>query len=269
MSVYRRHKKTNYTCIDNHVFKDHSLSMKAKGLLTQIYSLPDDWEYSVKGLSTLFSDGRDAVNNALQELIDHGYIIRTQKQNQAGKFDGYEYDIYEQPQTQSADKPFTENPLTENPLSDNPNQLNTNILNNKEVNTKEIENIYGGDFFDSLPDEPSEKVLDEKEKIELLFDDFWKVYPKKVNKKDAFKAFKSIKNIEQLLPDIIADVEMKKNTNDWQRENGRFIPYPGSYLRGERWNDVNEIANLQAYQNELVLQDIQNFNLWRNDEDAK
>ena len=164
MSVYRRHKKTNYTCIDNHVFKDHSLSMKAKGLLTQIYSLPDDWEYSVKGLSTLFSDGRDAVNNALQELIDHGYIVRTQKQNQAGKFDGYEYDIYEQPQTENADKPFTENPLTDNPLSDNPNQLNTNILNNKEVNTKEIKNIYGGDFFESLPDEPSEKVLDEKEK---------------------------------------------------------------------------------------------------------
>ena len=160
MSVYRRHKKTNYTCIDNHVFKDHSLSMKAKGLLTQIYSLPDDWEYSVKGLSTLFSDGRDAVNNALQELIDHGYIVRTQKQNQAGKFDGYEYDIYEQPQTESADKPFTENPLTDNPLSDNPNQLNTNIINTNKENTKE--NIYisaNEDFFDSLPDKPKKKFI--------------------------------------------------------------------------------------------------------------
>ena len=160
MSVYRRHKKDNYTCIDNHVFKDHSLSMKAKGLLTQIYSLPDDWEYSVKGLSTLFSDGRDAVNNALQELIEHGYIIRTQKQNYAGKFDGYEYDIFEYPQTDCADNPFTENPLTDNPFTENQTQLNTNIINTNKENTKE--DIYisaNEDFFDSLPDKPRKKFI--------------------------------------------------------------------------------------------------------------
>lgn len=142
MSVYRRHKKTNYTCIDNHVFKDHSLSLKAKGLLTQIYSLPDDWEYSVKGLTSLFSDGRDAVNNALQELIEHGYIIRSQKINKHGKFDGYEYDIYETPQIKDADNPITENPLTDNPLTENQTQLNTNILNNKEVSTKEESTVF-------------------------------------------------------------------------------------------------------------------------------
>lgn len=138
MSDYRRHKKNNYTCIDNQVFKDHSLSMKAKGLLTQIYSLPDNWEYSVRGLSTLFSDGREAVNNALQELIEHGYIIRTQKTNQYGKFAGYEYDIYETPQTKVAEKPFTENPITENPITENQAQLNTNISNTNILNTKDI-----------------------------------------------------------------------------------------------------------------------------------
>ena len=160
MSVYRRHKKDNYTCIDNHVFKDHSLSMKAKGLLTQIYSLPDDWEYSVKGLSTLFSDGRDAVNNALQELIEHGYIIRTQKQNYAGKFDGYEYDIFEYPQTDCADNPFTENPLTDNPFTENQTQLNTNIINTNKENTKEDIYISANEvFFDSLPDKPKSKFI--------------------------------------------------------------------------------------------------------------
>jgi hypothetical protein len=110
--------------------------MKAKGLLAQIYSLPDDWEYSVKGLTLLFSDGKDAVNNALQELIDHGYIIRTQRINKSGKFDGYEYDIYETPQTEKAEKPITENPSTDNPITDNLPQLNTNILNTKVSNTK-------------------------------------------------------------------------------------------------------------------------------------
>lgn len=266
MSIYRRHKKDNYTCIDNHVFKDHSLSMKAKGLLTQIYSLPDDWEYSVKGLSTLFSDGRDAVNNALQELIDHGYIIRTQKQNQAGKFDGYEYDIYEQPQTKSAEKPFPENPLTENPLTDNPNQLNTNILNNKEVNTKEIENIYGGDFFESLPDEPVAEVVDEKEK---MFLEFWKLYPKKVDKEGSRRAFKRIKKLKEVFPGIIRAIEIQRQSEQWTEKNGKFIPNPTTYIHQERWMTVNEADELQAYQNELVLQDIQNFNLWRNEDDAQ
>lgn len=266
MSVYRRHKKDNYTCIDNHVFKDHSLSMKAKGLLTQIYSLPDDWEYSVKGLSTLFSDGRDAVNNAIQELIDHGYIIRTQKQNQAGKFDGYEYDIYEQPQTKSADKPFSENPLTDNPLSDNPNQLNTNILNNKEVNTKEIENIYGGDFFESLPDKPVAEVVDEKEK---MFLEFWKLYPKKVDKEGSRRAFKRIKKLKEIFPGIMRALEIQKQSEQWTKDNGQFIPYPKTYIHQERWLTVNEADEFQAYQNELVLQDIQNFNLWRNEDDAQ
>lgn len=142
MSDYRRHKKDNYTCIDNQVFKDHSLSMKAKGLLAQIYSLPENWEYSVRGLSTLFSDGREAVNNALQELIDHGYIVRTQKTNQFGKFDGYEYDIYETPQTKVAGNPFTENPLTEKPITENSTQLNTKESNTKELNTNGMD-IYG------------------------------------------------------------------------------------------------------------------------------
>jgi len=142
MSDYRRHKKDNYTCIDNQVFKDHSLSMKAKGLLAQIYSLPENWEYSVRGLSALFSDGREAVNNALQELIDHGYIVRTQKTNQFGKFDGYEYDIYETPQTKVAGNPFTENPSTEKPITENSTQLNT-----KESNTKEL-NTNGMDIYD-------------------------------------------------------------------------------------------------------------------------
>ena len=143
MSVYRRHRKTNYTCIDNKVFWDHSLSLKAKGLLAQIYSLPDDWDYSIKGLATLFSDGETAVSNAIQELIDHGYIVRTQKTNQYGRFDGYEYDIYETPHTQNdnieSEKPYSENPVTENPLSENPTQLNTNISNTKVLNTKELD----------------------------------------------------------------------------------------------------------------------------------
>lgn len=135
MSVYRRHKEKNYTCIANDLFNDKTLSMKAKGLLAQILSLPENWKYSVNGLASLFSDGRDAVNGAINELIEHGYIVRTKTVNEAGLFDGYVYDIYEKPQTDNekiADFPFTDNPFT-----DNPTVSNTNILNTKDIYIKE------------------------------------------------------------------------------------------------------------------------------------
>ena len=141
MSVYRRHKReSGYTQIDNYVFRDKTLSLKAKGLLTQIYSLPDDWDYSVRGLATLFKDGKEAVNNALQELIDHGYIIRTQKINAFGRFEGYDYDIYERPQNVNvSENPITEEPSTDNSSSENSTQLNTNISNTNILNTKELD----------------------------------------------------------------------------------------------------------------------------------
>ena len=135
MSVYRRHKEKNYTCISNDLFNDKTLSMKAKGLLAQILSLPENWKYSVNGLASLFSDGRDAVNGAINELIEHGYIVRTKTVNEDGLFDGYVYDIYEKPQTDNekiADFPFTDNPFT-----DNPTVSNTNILNTKDIYIKE------------------------------------------------------------------------------------------------------------------------------------
>ena len=196
MGRYRRHKKENYTHIDNHVFMDHSLSLKAKGLLTQIYSLPDDWEYSVKGLVTLFSDGKDAVNNALQELIEHGYIVRTQRTNEFGKFDGYEYDIYEEPHISEAESPFTENPSTENPITENLPQLNTNILNTKEQNTKELniekENIQKKEKFDAI------KVVELNEEIssdsELL--QAWKDF---IEFRKAVKPIKTMQGFTKLL----------------------------------------------------------------------
>lgn len=102
-------------------------------------------------------------------------------------------------------------------------------------------------------------LISPDEKLKLLFGCFWEVYPKKVNKKDAFKAFKAIKHIDKLLPDIIADVETKAQTKDWQKQNGQFIPYPGTYLRGERWNDVNEVAEKQVKIDEIAAENIDDF----------
>lgn len=247
MSVYRRHKEKNFTCIDNHLFEDKTLSMKAKGLLATILSLPDNWKYSVNGLASLFSDGRDAVNGAINELIKHGYITRTKITNKLGAFDGYQYDIYEKPQTESkkiADIPFTEEPFTGEPFTDNSTVSNTNLLNTNIVNTNSIDNI---------------PLISPEEKLDLLFAEFWKAYPRKDDKKRAIKKFKAIKNVEKVLPDILADIEIKKKSEQWNENGGKYIPMPSTYLNNERWNDESTVT-MQSEIAEAVSDEVDLFN---------
>ena len=127
--------------------------------------------------------------------------------------------------------------------------FNSSIFNSNTDNT----NINDTNITTDNP------PISPEEKINFLFSCFWEVYPKKVKKKDAFKAFKAIKNIEKILPDIINDVEIKKQTHNWKKQNGQYIPYPASYLREERWNDVNEVAEKQAKIDEIVAANIDDF----------
>lgn len=148
MSVFRVHKNENYTVLSNYHFKEKGMSLKAKGLLSLMLSLPENWDYSAAGLVTLSKDGKDSVNAALKELEKFGYLRRTQAYDESGKFGGYNYEIFEQPseivkaetmakaKKPSTAKPFAENPSTENPTTENPPQLNTNNSNTKKLNTK-------------------------------------------------------------------------------------------------------------------------------------
>lgn len=127
MAVIRVNKTKDYTVMSNSHFKERGMSLKAKGLLSIMLSLPDDWDYSINGLVTLSKDGKDSVMKALNELEDFGYLVRTQTADDKGRFAGYEYNIYENPITES---PYTEKPNTEKPI-----QLNTKKLNTKKSNT--------------------------------------------------------------------------------------------------------------------------------------
>lgn len=144
MSIFRVHKSSNFTVMSNTHFKEKQMSLKAKGLLSLMLSLPDDWNYSVSGLVKLSKDGKDSVMSALGELETFGYLERTRTVNERGQFSGIEYNIFEQPQTE---KPITEKQNADNPISvkanaENQRQLNTNKLNTnvnkelKELNTK-------------------------------------------------------------------------------------------------------------------------------------
>lgn len=107
------------------------MSLKAKGLLSLMLSLPDDWNYSVAGLVKLSKDGKDGVMTALAELEEFGYLTRERLTNQKGQFSGIEYNIYEQPQENnpSAETPISANPILEKPISEKAPQLNTNSIN--------------------------------------------------------------------------------------------------------------------------------------------
>lgn len=99
----------------------------------------------------------------------------------------------------------------------------------------------------------------ETARISELFEQFWKLYPKKNKKQNAFREFKKIKDIESLMPIILADVERKRQSKDWTKDNGQYIPDPERYIKNERWNDVNEVAEKQIAIEETVGDEISGF----------
>ena len=128
MSKIKVNKQSNFTMVSNHVLRNANLSLKAKGLYAYMWSLPEDWDYSVSGLTKVLKDGRDAINEALKELEREGYLVRTILRS-GGKFSDMDYILNE---TLS---PFTGFPHTVNPLTENPQQSNT--IQTKEKKTKD------------------------------------------------------------------------------------------------------------------------------------
>lgn len=130
MSVIRVHKTANFTVMSNYHFKEKKMSLKAKGMLSLMLSLPPEWDYTVAGLVTLSSDGKDSVNSALKELESFGYLSRRRMTNEKGQFAGMEYNIFEQPQEKPiADKPIQDTPIQDKPMQEKQPQLNTYHIN--------------------------------------------------------------------------------------------------------------------------------------------
>ena len=135
MAVFRVERNRGYTVMSNHHLRNKALSLKAKGLLSQMLSLPDNWDYTLKGLSLINRESIDAIRTAVWELEKAGYITRRQGRDEQGKMTAIEYIIYETPQTQpgldqpilenpTSVKPVLENPTTGNPTPENPTQIN-------------------------------------------------------------------------------------------------------------------------------------------------
>lgn len=117
MAVFRIEKTRDYTVMSNHHLRNRSLSLKAKGLLSLILSLPEGWDYTTKGLAHICKDGVDSICAGVRELEEQGYVIRERVRNANGQLGAIEYTILEQPRTS---EPERENPVQANPVLDNP-----------------------------------------------------------------------------------------------------------------------------------------------------
>ena len=134
MAVFRIEKTRDYTVMSNYHLRDMSLSLKAKGLLSLMLSLPENWDYTMKGLAHICKDGIDSISGGIRELEAHGYLIRARVRGANGQLGSIEYTILEQPKAPSPtqEKPIRENPVQANPMLDAPIQENPIQLNKEE-----------------------------------------------------------------------------------------------------------------------------------------
>jgi hypothetical protein len=179
MAIFRIQKTRDYTIISNHHLKNKALSLKAKGLLSQMLSLPDEWDFSLKGLSHINRESIDAVRTAVWELEKAGYIVRRQGRDDKGKMTAVEYTIYEQPQLEpppelecpessspasgspESESPVLENPTPAKPISDMPTlgnttQLITNGSRTYPIKDSKAANPNPSNPHPSLPRAPEE-----------------------------------------------------------------------------------------------------------------
>lgn len=266
MAVFRVEKNHSYTVMANHHLRDERLSLKSKGLLSLILSLPDDWRISIEGMTQFSSDGKDAIRSAIRELTDAGYITRAQTHSEAGTFSGYDYIVHETPAASPSsgfptmENPTTGNPTTENPTLRNTERLSTNILpvvpqsdadgGNPSVSLaadtspvrggKEGEKGEAGEGGDVSESDtpPKRKRRTTKSAPDYrpdTFARFWAAYPRGEDKQGAIAAWDELKPDDATLQAMSRALVRQKASEEWQRGIG--IPYAVRWLRRRRWED--------------------------------
>ena len=179
MGVFRVNKNRNYTVMSNVHLRDKALPLKAKGLLSLMLSLPEDWDYSMRGLAKLSADGLDSTRAAVKALERSGYVVRRQLYDSRGRFSNNEYTVFEipQPSSPSSDlpltgKPSTEKPPSDAPLSGKPSQINTGQVitqeRNTDLNNYQSINLDGMDGMDER--EQYREIIEENIEYEIMKD---------------------------------------------------------------------------------------------------
>lgn len=224
MGVIRVEHNANYTTMSNHHLRDERLSLRAIGLMSKMLSLPEDWDYTVKGLCAIVKEGREAVRKALMELEAAGYLVREQGRSSGGNFASNDYTLFEEPR--DIDSPLPKKPTTVEPTTVEPttvlptsvNQPQLNNLINKETNKQKHAPAAAAKW------EPD------------MFERFWKAYPCHKDKVSARREWDKLKPDRELMQVMSAALARAKTSDTWQRGIG--IPYACRWLSHRRWEDM-------------------------------
>ena len=238
MAVYRVNKTKGFTVMANYHLQDITISLKAVGLLTKMLSFPDGWKFSTEGLAAICKEGPDAIQSALKELEQHGYLARHRLRDEKGRMTCTAFEIYEKPQAVAPheenphkENPDVDNPPVENPRRENPGQSNTYKTNTKKSNTDSINHPSKGDRADEM----SRSDLEEEIKTNIDYDI---IVENKQNDK------RQIDEIVTLMLDAIENGIM---------ENSRISAYEAAE---KVWLD-NGLSNIMIADREELLQKVQ------------
>lgn len=240
-----RRKKSPYTNIQNKLIWDENLRPQTKWVLIAMLSLPDDWDYSIRGLSAKTGLAKETISKMLSELERAGYLRRKpQSHGEGGRFAGTEYiltdvagDFSEAPDgSEGAPCPIL--PCTVEPCTVNSPQQN------KDKQTKEQIPPYSpptgdGESKDLSTEEMGEKELSQAKYKPEWFNRFYDRYPLHKGRAAAIKAWDKLKPSYDLCVRMAAALERDMRSEQWQKDK-QYIPHPSSWLNGRRWEDEEE-----------------------------
>ena len=277
MAVFRVERNTGYTVMSNHHLRNKELTLKAKGLLSQMLSLPEDWDYTLAGLSHINREKIDAIREAVKELEKAGYIVRSRERDEKGRLRGADYVIYEQPQPRepeaatsgeqppisdlpTLENPTLDNPTLEKPTLENPTQLNKDI-SSKEQSITDLSSTHSIPFH-SLNPSPLEDAAQPPERKRKEATDAYRVYEEII--KDNIEYDYLIQDrhldrdrIEEILALILETVCTKRRTiriagDDHPAElvKAKFMKLNGEHIRFVldcMQENTTKIRNIKQY----------------------
>lgn len=207
LSRKRKHEK-NFLMIDKVPLQsgEHGLSMKARGLLCTLYSLPDGWKFSVAGLTKIFPDGKDAIKSAIKELEDANYLKRTQTRDSSGRMSASNWVVCDIPMSDDS-------PMTENPPTVNPPQYNT-----KECRTNRYKETIG-------------------QAQQSRFEEVWSIYPNKKGRETARKAYEKALKDGCSHEDILAGTQAYACYVQANGTDPKFIKHGSTFFNQRSWQD--------------------------------
>ena len=263
MAVFRIERTRDYTVMSNHHLRDKALSLKSKGLLSMMLSLPEDWNYTTRGLAKICKEGVDAIGGALRELEAAGYIVRHQLRDRQGRISDTEYVIYEQPQPKAPDtpqpdtaSPDTENPYLADPDTEKPAELNIEKSRTQKSNTQ-------GSSNDSIPFRataaarpPERKGWDSMSMEEMQ--DYRELILENIEYDHLCREFETYReDLDEIVELIVETVCARRKTTriagaDFPHEvvRSRFLKLDSSHIEfvmESLHNNTTEIRNMKQY----------------------